>query len=390
MNLTGEGPQLVDLIAGLEGLEYVPPSAHDFQAQLGGIVASAMEATSARAGILHIRERDTTRPVVSRGEGLERMPCVQQHAAARCDLPSYVATTNQGVCIPDAGQWRGLDPRPVVLCARLEADPFSESSLLAEPVTDLKGDVVGVLELADARDEMGGPAPFAPEVLPLIRALAAQAGSSITGVQLARKLREAQFETVFRLSVAAEFRDTDTAAHIQRVSRYSAVIADGLGLGEDEAELLRFASTMHDVGKLGVPDSILLKPGKLDDEEWHVMRSHTAMGAQILRGSDTEILQASEQVALSHHEKFDGSGYPLGLAGEEIPLYGRVVGLADAFDAITSKRCYKQAQPVEAGLLIAEQDSGSHFDPACVTALGQGFRDIVQVYIQYGEGQVTA
>jgi len=131
---------------------------------------------------------------------------------------------------------------------------------------------------------------------------------------------------------------------------------------------------------LGIPDAILLKPGKLTEEEWHIMKSHTTMGARILSGSDSPVLQASEQVALTHHEKVDGTGYPVGLRGEEIPLLGRMAAVADAFDAVTSRRCYKEARSLEEGLAVIRGDAGSHFDPECAEALERGFEQVKRIY----------
>lgn len=176
-------------------------------------------------------------------------------------------------------------------------------------------------------------------------------------------LRHASYETVNRLAAAAEFKDDDTASHIKRMSRYSALIAEKAGFSEKEVTLILHASPMHDIGKIGIPDSVLLKPGKLDAEEWALMKQHVQFGAKILAKSDSDLLRAAQRIAVSHHEKWDGTGYPLGLSGEDIPVYGRICAIADVFDALTSRRPYKEAFPVEKAVSILQEGRNAHFDP---------------------------
>jgi putative two-component system response regulator len=182
-------------------------------------------------------------------------------------------------------------------------------------------------------------------------------------------LREREQETVLRLSKAAEYRDPETGAHLLRIAHYCGLIAGKLGLPGAEQELLSLAAPMHDVGKVGIPDSILLKPGRLTAAEYAVMQRHPAIGHAILDDSRSPLLQMAATIALTHHEKWDGSGYPHGLAGEAIPLHGRIVAVADVFDALTSERPYKQAWPQERALRFLREGRGTHFDPACVDAL---------------------
>lgn len=179
---------------------------------------------------------------------------------------------------------------------------------------------------------------------------------------------ERERDTIFRLSRAAEYRDPETGAHVLRMAHYSKLIAAQLGQPAEEQELLLQAAPMHDIGKVGTPDHILLKPGRLTPEEMVVMREHASIGYEILRGSTSPFLELAALVALTHHEKFDGSGYPRGLAGEAIPLPGRIVAVADVFDALTSVRPYKPAWPLEKALDFLREQRGQHFDPACVDA----------------------
>lgn len=190
-------------------------------------------------------------------------------------------------------------------------------------------------------------------------------------------------ETITRLSRAAEFRDPETGAHIQRMSHYSALIARRLGLGDAFADALLMAAPMHDVGKLGIPDTILLKPGRLTAEEFIVMKRHPQIGHDILKGSSSSILRLGATIALTHHEKFDGSGYPHGLAGEAIPMEGRIVAVADVFDALTSARPYKPAWSMSRAVALLREGRGTHFDPACVDALFHAWDQVLGVQMRY-------
>lgn len=178
----------------------------------------------------------------------------------------------------------------------------------------------------------------------------------------------AHLDTIRRLVLAAEFKDRDTAAHIERIGSYCELLGRSLDLAPQEVERLRFASPMHDVGKIGVPDGILGKSGKLDPAEQEVMRQHTVIGAHLLHGSPSEVLQMGETIALSHHERWDGAGYPDGIAGEAIPLVGRICAVADVFDALTSDRPYRAALPGATACEMVAAETGRHFDPAVVRA----------------------
>jgi response regulator RpfG family c-di-GMP phosphodiesterase len=206
------------------------------------------------------------------------------------------------------------------------------------------------------------------------------------------QLRETQLEIVQRLGQAAESRDGDTGEHIQRISRMTHKLALAIGLPEDEAELIGHASAMHDVGKIGIPDRVLLKPGRLDAEEWAVMQAHTTIGGSILAGSSSPLLQVAEAIALTHHERFDGSGYPAGLKGEAIPLAARITAICDVFDALLSNRIYKARWPIEEALAELEAQRGRQFDPALVDAflaLVPSFEpDLLQIADARGDDQV--
>jgi putative two-component system response regulator len=203
-------------------------------------------------------------------------------------------------------------------------------------------------------------------------------------------LRTAELETtrlqiIRRLGRAAEFKDNETGNHVIRMSHYARLTAQAAGLGPALVHTLFHAAPMHDVGKIGIPDNILLKPGKLDALEWEVMRQHPAMGARIIGDHTDELLQAAHSVALTHHEKWDGSGYPHGLRGEEIPIFGRIVAIADVFDALTSERPYKKAWTVEAALQMIDEGAGTHFDPALIQPFKTALPDMLLIKAQYAE-----
>jgi putative two-component system response regulator len=184
-----------------------------------------------------------------------------------------------------------------------------------------------------------------------------------------RELEEVQLEVVDRLGLATEYRDDDTKAHTVRVGEMASSLAYAMNLPDSFAHLLRLAAPLHDVGKIGISDLILLKEGKLTEEEYNTMKKHCEIGASILSGSKSQILQLAQEIAISHHERWDGNGYPNHLKGEEIPLSGRIVSVVDVFDALTHERSYKKAWPVEEALSEIYKNSGSQFDPQIVEAL---------------------
>lgn len=199
------------------------------------------------------------------------------------------------------------------------------------------------------------------------------------------ELQKTRLEVIHRLGLAAEYRDSETGFHIIRMSKISAELAKAVGLSDAECELILNSSPMHDIGKLGIPDSVLLKPGKLDAAEWEIMKAHTIIGAEILSGGDSELLIQAKLIAMTHHERWDGSGYPKGLKGEEIPLVGRIVALADVFDALTSERPYKEAWSVtEAKNYILEM-SGKQFDPKLVEIFFSILPKIQEISNRYRE-----
>jgi putative two-component system response regulator len=197
-------------------------------------------------------------------------------------------------------------------------------------------------------------------------------GQSLTLEQMVddrtRELSQARMEILERLAVASEYRDDDTGEHSQRIGRTSSLIAQAMGLSEETVRLIRFAAPLHDIGKIGVPDQILLKPGKLTDQEFAVMRNHVNIGAFILSRSSSPILRMGQEIARTHHEWWDGSGYAAGLSGEDIPVSGRIVAVADVFDALVQERPYKSAWPIPQAVEEIHRLAGTQFDPHVVEA----------------------
>jgi len=244
------------------------------------------------------------------------------------------------------------------------------------------------LELG-AVDYIYKPAP--PEIVRRRVALHLQQHNSQKILREEIRLKHSQVEQsrqqiIRKLCQAAEFRDNETALHVVRMSHYSYVLAKSMGLNESEAELIHQASPMHDIGKIGIPDAILLKQGKLSDSEFSIMKQHPQMGAKILEGEDYPLANTARDIALYHHEKWNGSGYPHGLKGDEIPLSARIVAVADVFDALTSSRPYKEAWSIASAIEFIDTQRGEHFDPDVVDAFHAGFEEILKLKTRYADG----
>ncbi|MGI2176624.1 HD domain-containing phosphohydrolase [Shewanella frigidimarina] len=206
--------------------------------------------------------------------------------------------------------------------------------------------------------------------------------------QALASLKAASLETIHRLTMASEYKDEETGAHIQRMSLYSEAVARSVGLDEHTVENILFSASMHDLGKISTPDHILLKPGKLDAAEWEIMKQHTVVGANILKGSNSEVIKMGEVIARSHHEKWDGSGYPEGLKGSDIPIAARIVAIADVFDALSSTRPYKKSFSEEKTFAIIREGSGSHFDPDIVDAFFAVQKEILTIKKKYSDNEI--
>jgi len=398
--LTAKGLQ--DQLMSLNRIGIALSKEQDLNQLLTLILAESRQFTSAEAGSLYVREGEQLRFSVSQNEVLEARKKAELKALKRpletapstftgfyvsldkSSLAGYVGVTAKVLNLPDV--YKIPSGREYKFNRSFdEKNNYRTKSMLIVPMKDPSGNVVGVLQLINARDPRKKKeiVPFDKHYENLVLSLASQAAIAIKNMLLTQELKEAYLDTIFRLSVAAEYKDDDTAVHIHRMSRYSAILAEGLGLSAHEVEGIRYASPMHDIGKLGVPDSILMKPAKLTPAEFKEMQNHTVFGAKILENAKAELLRISEQIAFTHHEKWDGSGYPRGLKGESIPLSGRIVALADVFDALTTKRCYKPAFSLEESMKIIKEGTGRHFDPKVVQAFNDNLEKILAVKAQF-------
>lgn len=199
------------------------------------------------------------------------------------------------------------------------------------------------------------------------------------------ELQATRLEIIRRLGRAAEYKDNETGLHVIRMSHYCRLVAQNSGMKEEDVDLLFNAAPMHDVGKIGIPDHILRKPGKLDPDEWGIMKKHAEIGARIIGQHSSELLETARILALTHHEKWNGKGYPHKLSGEQIPITGRIVAIADVFDALTSVRPYKAAWPVEKALALIKEERGQHFDPNVVDCFLNVFPEVLKIKEQYAE-----
>jgi putative two-component system response regulator len=365
-------------------------SMHDLNKLLEMIVREARHFTKADAGSLYLREGEELRFAVSQNDTLMKKlgPEGERALFSSFTLPisedsiaGYAASTKKNLNIPDVYAISEATPYDFNPDFDQRND-YRTKSVLAVPMLDHREEVLGVLQLINSTKD-GRVVTFDSAREDLVRSLASQAAVAVNNARLTAEIKKVHLDTIYRLSVAAEYKDKDTAAHIRRMSYYSAALARKLGWNDDQVELLLYAAPMHDVGKIGIPDSVLLKPGKLNAEEWKIMQEHTTIGGRIMADSESPLLKFSETVALTHHEKWDGSGYPNGLKGEEIPQVGRIVAVADVFDALSSRRVYKGALALEESLGIIQADAGTHFDPECAAAFSEILDEVKEIHEKY-------
>jgi len=373
--------------AELEGLLQVGVSLSvisDRQKMLDMILAEARKLAGAEGGSLYVMAEGRLTFVAAQNDRLSLdhvKACFlgKEVPLVRNSLAGFVATTGRTVNIPDADS---MDPEAPFHINRDfdRASGYRTRSALAVPLKCPGGQCVGVLQLLNHVRDDGTVGPFPDAEQSGILSLASMAAITIQNDLLREQVKQAHLDTIIRLSVAAEFRDRETSDHIRRVSHTSALVARAMGLPERQVELIECASPMHDIGKIGIPDAVLRKEGPLTPDERDAIERHTTIGAEILGRPRDELLATAHDVALTHHERWDGHGYPHGIAGEAIPVAGRIVALADVFDALVSKRCYKRAYPVGTALDIIRRDEGKRFDPAVVSAFLSVLDEVVEAY----------
>jgi len=297
--------------------------------------------------------------------------CAPGVSAEKCNLqdldtaacPWWMTILRQGdnILVRDVAS---MPPEAAAERAILEAQQIR--AVVVVPLTLSSGDLLGFMGFDDTR----GPRDWSADDVSMLRAAGTMFAQYYELRRAFESIRTASLETIFRLAAASEYKDEDTGTHIIRVAHYAAALAERMGLDKAAVENIRAAAPMHDIGKIGIPDRIILKPGKLDPDEWEIMKGHTTIGGRILHGSDSEVIRLGETIALTHHEKWDGSGYPRGLKGTDIPLEGRIVALADVFDALSSKRPYRPEPvfPPENVFGMIREGRGTQFDPDVVDA----------------------
>ena len=283
-------------------------------------------------------------------------------------IAGFVARTGSAVNIRDAYK----DTRFAQDLDRITG--YQTRTVLAVPLRGRDGKALGVFEVLNK-----SKGAFTEEDEGLLRILATMAATFIENATLYDDLRRSHLETIYRMALVAEYRDQeDTGRHLRRMSRFSGILAQGMGLSFHEAEEIRYAAPLHDIGKVAIPDSILRKPAKLTPEEFDEMKKHTIYGAKMLANAESRLLRLAAKVAIGHHEWWDGTGYPYQLKGEAIPLEARIVTVADVFDALSSKRVYKGEWTVTDALKYIQERAGKQFDPKVVTVLGEKFSEILE------------
>lgn len=264
---------------------------------------------------------------------------------------------------------------------------YHTKSIITVPFRNNDGETIGAYQAINKLTEIGY---FTTRDLELLSLAASYAGKSLESVMLHQEIIDTQREIISAMGEIGEIRSKETGNHVRRVAEYSYVLALGLGLGINQAELLRTASPMHDIGKVAIPDAVLNKPGKLTEEEYDLIKSHTDIGHQLLRGSKRELLRTASIVAEQHHEKWDGTGYPAGRKGEEIHIFGRITAVADVFDALSAERVYKAAWPLEKIENLFREERGRHFDPAIVDVFFAELPKLLEIRRKLTDDEQTA
>ncbi|MBF0317221.1 MAG: HD domain-containing protein [Nitrospirae bacterium] len=257
---------------------------------------------------------------------------------------------------------------------------YVTNTILAVPLFDKKDNVIGVIEAINKKRGL-----FTNIDAELLLLLSQYVGTTLENVFLYNKLRDTNTKLIYKLSTAAEFKDEETSKHTMRVALYSKILAEGYGLLKDDVEKIKLVSPLHDAGKIGIPDNILRKPGQLTVEEFEIIKTHSVIGYNILNDEDNDVLQLAAIIARDHHERWDGTGYPNRAQGHDISIYGRMVAIADVFDALTSRRPYKAPWTIEKAIELLIAEKGKHFEPYLVDIFVSKLKEVKEIYNEHKE-----
>lgn len=302
-------------------------------------------------------------------------------------LAGHAVATGNPIFIDDA--YTNEEFKDVLTSGALKTDKhtgYRTKALMVIPFTNNEGEIMGCYQ---AINKMTEEQVFSSKDMEYLTLAASYSGKSLESSMLTHEIEETQKEIIFTMGEIGESRSKETGNHVKRVAEYSYLIALGLGMSHEEADLLKMASPMHDIGKVAIPDEVLKKPGKLTEEEFKIMQSHTDIGYNLLKNSKRHILKTASIVAHQHHEKWNGRGYPRGLSGEDIHIYGRITAIADVFDALGSDRVYKKAWELDRILNLFKEESGHHFDPRVVTVFFDKLSEILKVRDQYSDAALN-
>ncbi|MCP4379384.1 MAG: HD domain-containing protein [bacterium] len=378
--------QQADVLSNLLDVGRKLHSYSDTQEMIESILTHARLLSGADAGSMFLVDQNQLKFVSVQNDQIDTSSISEnllgrKMPATMNSLAGFAALTGEIVNIPDSYNLPAGSPFRI----NREFDSatgYRTESILAVPLNCPDGTCVGVLQLINHIDHDGQKGSFEDPADSGVLLLASSAAVTVHNAILQERLYQSHLGTIYRLAVVAEYRDNDTGEHIKRVSRTSELIARALGMDEDLTERIKHASQMHDVGKVAIPDSILLKPGHLTPAQRTTMEKHTTIAAEILSDPEDDVLAMGRDIALNHHERWDGQGYPNGISGNDIPLSARIVAVADVFDAIVSHRCYKASCSIDVAMDIVSKDSGHHFDPEVTKAFFTVIDEILESYPQ--------
>lgn len=322
------------------------------------------------------RQKNELYSKVAHGVPPLRMP-------ADAGLVGHSIASNSPIYINDA--YENIEYKEVLESGAIAMDKqtgYRTKSLMVIPFHNNEGEIIGAYQ---AVNKLTQEEAFSERDLEYLSLAASYAGKSLESALLSLEIEETQKEIIFVMGEIGESRSKETGNHVKRVAEYSYILALGLGMRHEEAELLKMVSPMHDIGKVAIPDEVLNKPGKLTAEEYEVMKTHCDIGYSLLKNSNRRILKTAAIVAHQHHEKWNGTGYPLGLKGEDIHIFGRITAIADVFDALGTERVYKKAWELERILALFHEERGKHFDPRIVDTFMESLPRLLEVRDAYSD-----